>query len=68
MPHDKKNNLVKIGDLVIITGKVVSVSPDENYCNCTVECDTPMIPYTTPHNITLNTKQVEIIGSQGVGS
>lgn len=62
MPHDSKGNLVKVGDEVVIRGKVTSVQTGEDYCNCTVEL-APMPPRTTPEHWTGNTKQVEVASS-----
>lgn len=58
MPHSKNGKLVQVGDKVLIRATVKSVSPGDEYCNCTVEAD-PMPPYEQGYSITLNTKQVE---------
>lgn len=37
MPHDKNGKVLQLGDEVILRGRVVQISPNETYCNCTVE-------------------------------
>lgn len=41
MPHDSKGQLLQEGDLVTITCRVESVSPQEDFCNATLK---PVIP------------------------
>ena len=41
MPHDSKGRIVRVGDRVVATGVVTSVSPGEDYCNFDVELDAP---------------------------
>lgn len=60
MPHDKNGKLVELGDVVQVTGKVIGVTPSNEYCNLTVELQ-PMPPYTTPYNLSINANQTEII-------
>ena len=60
MPHDAKSNLLKVGDKVVIPGTITQIHMTEEYCNCTVELDYPMPPYTDKQVISsINTKQVE---------
>jgi len=59
MPHDAKGNLLKVGDRVVIPGKVTAIHPTEEYCNCTVELDYTMPPYLDKSTLqSINTKQV----------
>ena len=60
MPHDAKNNWLKVGDKVVIPGVITAIHEGEDYCNCTVELDHPMPPYTDKQSLSaLNTRQVE---------
>ncbi len=61
MPHDRKGNLVNIGDTVSIICIVKSITAGEEYCNLTVVTKDPMPPYTDGYTLSLNTKQVEVI-------
>lgn len=59
MPHDRNNNLIEVGDIVMVPCKVKSITMDENYCNLTVETQYSMPPYEEQRStLTLNTKQV----------
>ncbi len=35
--HDAKGRELKVGDQVVLIGKITLVSPEEGYCNCQVE-------------------------------
>lgn len=62
MPHDAKGNVLKPGDKVVIPATVLKVFATENgeFCNCDVEFDHPMPPYTEKTRYgALNTRQVE---------
>lgn len=60
MPHDRKGNLIQVGDRVMIPGVVKEVHAGEEYCNCRVEFDECMPPYTHKDGISsINTKQLE---------
>jgi hypothetical protein len=59
MPHDRKNNLLKEGDIVMIPCIVRSLSNGEDLCNCTVETIEKFYPSEQIHTFTLNTRQVE---------
>jgi hypothetical protein len=37
MSHDKNGTPIKAGDLVVVECKVVSVTPDQDFCNLTLE-------------------------------
>jgi hypothetical protein len=54
MPHDANNIPINVGDIVRIDCEVISVTPNEDYCNVTVK------PIDGPENmrnsITLNTR------------
>lgn len=59
MPHDAKGNLLQVGDKVLIPGTIKSITTSEDYCNCSVELDYPMPPYTDKIVFSaINTKQV----------
>jgi hypothetical protein len=61
MPHDAHGKLLKVGDEVVIRGKITNITAAEEYCNCTVEY-APMPPYTAPSSLSsLNTRQVELV-------
>lgn len=35
--HDKNGNELKVGDTVMVPMTITSISPGEEYCNCTLE-------------------------------
>lgn len=57
MPHDKKGNLLAVGDVVELVGTVTAIQPQDDYCNASIELP-PMPPYTDPYGLTLNTRQM----------
>jgi hypothetical protein len=60
MPHDSKGRELKIGDRVILAGKITGISPSEGFCNCTVELDHVMPPESTKTTLSaINTRQLE---------
>lgn len=63
MPHDYKNQLLKVGDEVIIRGKITSLAEGEEFCNCTVELTLPMRGSDSKSPTTfsaINTGQLEL--------
>lgn len=50
MPHDKRGQLLRPGDRVILRGKIKLINPSENYCNCTIELEEPMPTDTGPRS------------------
>lgn len=45
MPHDTKNQLLQVGDRVILRGTVKSIDSDQpTYCNITFQTDKGMEP------------------------
>lgn len=58
MPHDAAGNLLQAGDRVMIPAIVKDVSPQADYCNCTVETERAMPPDGGKSQLTLNTNQV----------
>lgn len=61
MPHDIKGNVLKVGDEVVLRGKITAIQPGEEYCNCTLEVP-PMYPRTEPESMSaVNTRQLEKI-------
>jgi len=63
MPHDRKGNLLSIGDHVVIGATVREIQPGEEYCNLNVETIEPMYPGESKSTITLNAKQVTRTGA-----
>jgi hypothetical protein len=59
MPHDRKGNLLKVGDIVNIPAVVTNVNEGEDYCNISVETIEPMFPGNSKSTISLNAKQVD---------
>jgi hypothetical protein len=68
MPHDRKGNILKEGDIVSIPARITSIQPGEEYCNVTLATIEPMPPYTDPYSITLNTRQVDLVATGQAGS
>jgi exonuclease VII large subunit len=60
MPHDAKGKLLKIGDPVIIRGKVKQIYPGGGYCNIVVETAANLWPGNGPSAISLNARQMEL--------
>lgn len=60
MPHDIDNELLKVGDVINILCKIVTITLNKDYCNLTVETLHNMPPYNNPTTLTLNTKQVKL--------
>lgn len=61
MPHDKKGNPLRTGDVVAVRFTVRDVFPSEDYCNLNLETVEPMYPGEHRIALTLNTRQVERI-------
>jgi hypothetical protein len=63
MPHDANGNVLAVGDKVFIPGTITAIQPSEEYCNCSVELEHPMPPYTDKVTFSsINTKQVVRLG------
>ena len=59
MPHDLRNRVLQVGDLVMIPCRITSIIPTAGYCNLSVETLLDMPPDNTKtHIYELNTKQV----------
>jgi hypothetical protein len=58
MLHDCRGSLLSVGDDVILRAKVTSVSPGEQFCNCTVEA-TEKPEGECPTVVTCNSKFFE---------
>ncbi len=61
MPHDAKGNELRPGDKVVIPATVITVFQGEDglYCNCNLELEYCMPPYTEKSTYSsINTKQV----------
>lgn len=60
MPHDANGKVVKVGDIVNIPCVVKSVTPAEDFCNCTLETKYAMKGNDSKNTITLCANQVTI--------
>lgn len=65
MPHDKNGVSLKVGDEVLIRGRIVNIQETPHACNCTVELAERMPfaegPSAHPTQIgAINTKQLEL--------
>ena len=58
MPHDRDGNVLEAGDFVNVPCVVTVVHTGDEHCNVSLETQYPMPPYSTPSNLSLNTKQV----------
>jgi hypothetical protein len=67
MPHDRKGNLLSVGDHVIIEAGVTQVQAGEEYCNVTLQTIEPMYPGNSKSTLTLNAKQVTRTGANDEG-
>ena len=64
MPHDRKGNLLAVGDKVFVPAVVTGIQPGDDYCNCSLELTEKMPPdNTTTAFPAINTRQVEKWGS-----
>lgn len=61
MPHDKNGHQLGVGDLVLVPCYVVQVHSTQDHCNLSLETVEPMYPGTFKTDITLNTRQVELV-------
>jgi len=64
MPHDSNNQLLKVGDEVMIRGKITNLCEGEEFCNCTVELTLPMRGSDGKSPTTfsvINTGQLELV-------
>lgn len=62
MPHDANGTLLKVGDKVVLHGKVKSIdSEQETYCNITMETVHSMAPApeAPPFTMALSARMVE---------
>lgn len=64
MPHDKNGQVIKVGDRVTVECEVKSITAGEEYCNLSAETVEPMFPGTTKTGLTLNAKQVVLVGGK----
>lgn len=72
MPHDANGKLLKVGDEVVIRGKLTYVGQNEGdqFCNCTVELNgrMPAYPNQVQTMSALNTVMVEKVEVETQGS
>lgn len=61
MPHDKNGRVLTEGDLVNVPARVKRIHEGDEYCNVEIETVEPMYPGDSKSNLTLNTKQVELV-------
>lgn len=72
MPHDCNGQLLKVGDIVVLRGKVKSIDSDQpTYCNITLQTDLGMEPKQDGdgggQTYALAARMVECVGSQSEG-
>lgn len=58
MPHDKRGDEIKVGDIVNVPCKVTGVHQTEEYCNVDLVTTEVMPPTEQPNRLTLNSRQV----------
>lgn len=61
MPHDRKGQQLKIGDIVMIPAIITGVDRHDEYINVAVDTIEPMFPGEHKTPILLNAHQVEIV-------
>lgn len=62
MSHDKNGTPIKAGDIVTVEFEVKQVSPDGEFCNCTLESTIPMPGNGVPTTLgAINAKQVLLV-------
>ena len=58
--HDINGAQLQVGDKVLIECEILSVSPDQDYCNCTLQTVRGMPGNGSKSQMTINTKQVGV--------
>lgn len=67
MPHDVNNNLLEVGDEVVLRAKVTSIQTGEEYCNVTIESLYGRKPDGSKETSCLNAAVLEKVPSQPAG-
>lgn len=67
MPHDVNNNLLEVGDEVIVRAKVTSIQTGEEYCNVTIQSVNGRKPDGMQEMFCLNAAVLEKVSSQSGG-
>lgn len=57
MPHDKRGEELKVGDVVMVPCLVKAIHLTEDYCNVDLETKLTMPPLDQPSRFTLNSRQ-----------
>lgn len=57
MPHDKRNNLIVVGDILYIPVEVIRLQTGDEFCNAEVKTVEKMYPGEHYSNLVINTKQ-----------
>lgn len=65
MPHDRKNNRLRPGDLVMIPGIVKGIDKHSTYVNIVIETSEGRHPDGRKELIQINARQVELISASG---
>lgn len=58
MPHDYNGELIQVGDVVHLFGKVSQISQNEDYCNIQVDIALPAKPAGAMASFWFNANQV----------
>jgi len=64
MPYDANGNALKVGDPVVITGRIATFAPSENYSNVKIELDLPQPPDQAKTSVFINTRQLMLAGKE----
>lgn len=60
MPHDKKGQLLQVGDKVNLAGTIQAITSEQpTYCNITLLTDEGMAPETPGYTLALSARMVE---------
>lgn len=59
MPHDRKGNLLKVGDIVMVPAQVIGTHRHDEYYNVNLETVELMYPGIGVSYFSLNSKQVD---------
>jgi hypothetical protein len=65
MPHDCNGKVLAVGDEVTFKATITAITPNENFCNCTVKAELPKVEGVdnmTEECITTNSKFFEKLG------
>lgn len=57
MPHDKRGEVLQVGDVVMVPCRIKAIHLTEEYCNVDLETQIAMFPTDDPTRLTLNSRQ-----------